>query len=154
MKMKKVIIVIIIILSTFSSAEAKIWANIGKFFSRSFYYGLKHQPTLPPADYNYEFEVPADSIGTGVGTGVGTAYDTSLSDHESLSGLLTAMAAIGAVLGLWFLYLIVAPKRRSPKRAAVESDSHCVPAKHNDTSPRNRQPKFVYLAGHGGVMLI
>ena len=150
--MRKFIIIILLCSTVSITADAQI---LRKFFSTAFYYGLLHHPTLPsavpPVGYNFEFEAaPADSIKMGVGT----AYDTSLGDHRTMSDLLTAMAAIGAVLGLWFLYLSVAPKLKSPKRAAVDSNNHCVLAKHDDISPRNRQSRFVYLAGNGGVMFI
>ena len=143
--MKKVIIVLIIIFSTVSTADARI----GKFLSRGFYYGLTHQPTLPTTGYYYEFEAaPADSISMGVGT----AYDTTLSDHKALTDLLTALVIMGALLGLWFLYLSVMPTRKTHKQASTggcHSDF-----KQDVTFPQNREPKFVYLADHSGVMLI
>lgn len=143
--MKKAIIVLIIILSTVSSADARI----GKFFSRAFYYELTHHPTLPPTGYDYNFEAsPADTVSMGVGT----AYDTSLSDHEALPDLLTALAVMGALLGLWFLYLSVTTKRKTPEQTAT-GGCHRV-FKHGVAFPRNREPRYVYLADHSGVMLI
>lgn len=143
--MKKAIILIIIL--TVSTAYAD--AQIGKFLSRGLYYGLTHQPTLPPTDYDYEFEsVPVDSVSMGVGT----AYDTTLSDHNALTDLLTALVVMGALLGLWFLFLSIMPTRKTPKQTST-GGCHCG-FKHDVTFPRNREPRFVYLAGKNGVMLI
>ena len=50
--MKKAIILIIILMVSTTYADGQI----GKFLSRGFYYGLTHQPTLPPTDYDYEIE--------------------------------------------------------------------------------------------------
>ena len=142
--MKKVIIILLIFLSTVSTADAKI----GKFLIRAFYYESAHHPTLLPTDYDYKIEAaPGDSISMGVST----AYDTTLSDHEALSDLLTAIVVIGALLGLWFLFLSVMPTRKTPKW--LIDDSHCV-YKHDVTFPRNHERRFVYLADHSGVMLI
>ena len=143
--MKKAIIVLVIFLSTVSSADAQI----GKFISRAFCYELTHHPTLPPVGYSYEFEaVPADSVSMGVGT----AYDTSLSDHEALPDLLTALAVMGALLGLWFFYMSVTTKRKTPKQTATGGRHR--EFKHDVAFPRNREPRYVYLADHSGMMLL
>lgn len=143
--MKKAIILIIIL--TVSTTYAN--GQIGKFLSRGFYYGLTHQPTLPTTGYYYEFEAaPADSISMGVGT----AYDTTLSDNKALTDLLTALVIMGALLGLWFLYLSVMPTRKTHKQTSTggcHSDF-----KQDVTFPQNREPRFVYLADHSGVMLV
>ena len=143
--MKKTIILIIILMVSTTYADGQI----GKFLSRGFYYGLTHQPTLPPTDYNYEIEAaPSDSVSMGVGT----AYDTTLSDHEALSDLLMALVVMGALLGLWFLCLSVIPTRKTHKRASTDA-CHCG-FKHDVTFPRDHERRFVYLADYGGVMLI
>lgn len=143
--MKKAIILIIILTVSTTYADAKI----GKFFSRAFYYELTHQPTLPPTGYDYEFvSAPADSISMGVGT----AYDTTLSDHDALPDLLTAMAVMGALMGLWLLYLSVMPARKTPKQNST-GGCYCE-SKHDVTFPRNHESRFVYLADRSGVMLI